>query len=1263
VLDGRTLLCGYYWAISSKNITNTRHQYQIQLTNTMHKLKNISDYSAIKALAAALHKFGASQHGAAIMIGAGFSRSAARHVSGNKKMPLWDSFSKKLVEELNPHNKDLSFSDPLRVAEEYRAYFGQSALNDQIRSQIDNDAWRTGELYQSLLELPWSEIMTTNWDTLLERAAKEVHGPYYTPVSRPSDLAWAPSPRIVKLHGTIGVTDTFIAAQEDYRTYPEKFAPFVNFARQVFIENELCLIGFSGEDPNFLQWAGWVRDHLTDHARKIYLVGALNLSAPQRVYLESINIAPVDLWDAVKEILDRDLRHQTAITWFFEAMSEEGKVKTRPHEWQPSNLHRPQITNEDISRRFKDHEYAAQLLKGQLQTLQKDRESYPGWLVCPPGLRWQVQSQLNDPHPNPNNIAALAPADRAKLLYEIGWQHGVTFDYIQPWLADALFQVASQEEPCVLSKMQQMEIALVLLKNSRWLDASDEEGKRVIQEYVLHLSDLLEKYAQYLPDCAAELAYHQALIARDSLEYAGVEALVEKIQGEDPVWRLRQAALLMELGRFDEGAKLIATAYGELRENHRRDLYSIPILSRLVWAHLLLNAAHRGNFNQSPEELPLFAENNYRKWKCDAWTWIEDIQKKAAKKQETHAKDKKPIEPLFSQGHYRDNSSSRSYSNETSVHLLLEGLTREVGIPLRSGDAVIQVSLLTGTAEKLALSAGVGASLRDYTLAIRAASSESSSSINDVFTRVGVACASKDVVDILVDRLSVAIGYWLKQRSQGTTDQKKHALSTLRVFMEVLARLVVRVSPAKAKEVLRLALSIGHQSDARHFWLFNVIDHLLTHSLSSIPKSEQGDLLADTLAFPLQSEVATGDSQPWPNPCIDYPNARNTYSNLESRIQQLIVAVAYAGSTSRAAALQRLLPLVKKSGFLTPTECASLATALWGTEPDYQNLPETGLFPHALLLLPVPDKSRVESLVRQYLYGHSEDVLSGTQKELRRFPSPEIEQAVTVYEGIANAAANKTTNLHPTQVQALALFDQLVAWRPKKEDDDFFGSETSNRKQLIDSIGKALSYAISPALSDEAKTIGRFEQLKLFCEEIEGAFSAIPALVYFAGIGDEVALAIERTIQKSLQDRDASKVAYAAIALQKWGEFVNAAPPPQLLRLISRFIVIIEAGRTVGLQHLIWLAGELLSKKLLTEAQKIKLVEAIPIVFNAANYANTDPTSREAISASSIRQACVKLTNSLLPLDPGSDGLQEVLNEAKEDPLPEVRFASDPNGH
>ncbi|MFZ3127832.1 MAG: hypothetical protein WA136_07425, partial [Rhodoferax sp.] len=312
---------------------------------------------------------------------------------------------------------------------------------------------------------------------------------------------------------------------------------------------------------------------------------------------------------------------------------------------------------------------------------------------------------------------------------------------------------------------------------------------------------------------------------------------------------------------------------------------------------------------------------------------------------------------------------------------------------------------------------------------------------------------------------------------------------------------------------------------------------------------------------------------------------------------------------------------------------------------------------HALLLLPSSDESRVELLVRKYLYGRCEDVLMDSQKNLRSYPAPEIEQAVTVYAGMAIAAANEKTHLFPTPEQALVLFDQLVAWRPKNEKDEFFGVVASNQNRLTDSIGKALSYAISPALSDKSKTPERFEKLKLFAEQVEGAFSVVPALVYFVQIGEEAALFVEKIIQKFMQDRDANKVAYAAIALQKWMESVKEERPPQLLRLISRLVVIVESGRTVGLQQLIGLAGELLKKQWLTKEQVETLVEATPNAFNAANYTNIDPRSREAISASSIREACVKLTTALLAVHPDASGLLRLLQESKDDALPEVRFS------
>lgn len=301
---------------------------------TSGNVSELQDYAALKKLAAALWQEESAYHGAAVLVGAGFSRCGGRSGAAGARLPLWHDLSRVLASEL----KTSSGSDPMRIAEEYCAYFGRQALYDLVTKEVNDLSWRPGNLHEMLLELPWSEVLTTNWDTLLERASREVHQPSYNLVSKQQDLSSVRSPRIVKLHGTINVSDDLIFTSEDFRRYPEKYAAFVNFARQVFIENELCLVGFSGEDPNFLQWAGWVRDHLAANSRRIYLVGALSLTAAKRKYLESINVAPIDLGRLVDDYDDPDERHAVATEKFLSALLD---LRPKPAwEWHPRSVRR-----------------------------------------------------------------------------------------------------------------------------------------------------------------------------------------------------------------------------------------------------------------------------------------------------------------------------------------------------------------------------------------------------------------------------------------------------------------------------------------------------------------------------------------------------------------------------------------------------------------------------------------------------------------------------------------------------------------------------------------------------------------------------------------------------------------------------------------------------------------------------------------------------------------------------------------------------------
>ena len=61
--------------------------------------------------------------------------------------------------------------------------------------------------------------------------------------------------------------------KEDYRKYPMEHPEMVNTARQCFLESLMCLIGFSGDDPNFQSWIGRLRDVIgRDRICPTYLV-------------------------------------------------------------------------------------------------------------------------------------------------------------------------------------------------------------------------------------------------------------------------------------------------------------------------------------------------------------------------------------------------------------------------------------------------------------------------------------------------------------------------------------------------------------------------------------------------------------------------------------------------------------------------------------------------------------------------------------------------------------------------------------------------------------------------------------------------------------------------------------------------------------------------------------------------------------------------------------------------------------------------------
>ena len=301
---------------------------------------------------------------AVVMVGAGFSKNASN------AYPSWMQLGDVLYEKAHgkkPEPADKAYLSLLKVAEDVEAVIKRPALDDLLMQHIPNDTVDPSTLHETLLTLPWADILTTNYDTLLERAQRKVVNRRYSTVLDLNDLAYAEKPRIIKLHGSFPSHRPFVITEEDYRQYPQTRAPFVNTVRQALLENTLCLIGFSGDDPNFLHWIGWIRDQLgSENTQPIYLITIGSFSVAQQAVLAKRQIIVVDM-ALCNGVISSD--HVSALTKFFSFMEKGDPYRL---DWPSADYSSP-----------KNFKLSLQELENRVASWQRQRQLYPGWVILP----------------------------------------------------------------------------------------------------------------------------------------------------------------------------------------------------------------------------------------------------------------------------------------------------------------------------------------------------------------------------------------------------------------------------------------------------------------------------------------------------------------------------------------------------------------------------------------------------------------------------------------------------------------------------------------------------------------------------------------------------------------------------------------------------------------------------------------------------------------------------------------------------------------
>lgn len=1200
-------------------------------------VSQLPDYPSLKKLASALWRTDNSTGGAAVMVGSGFSRAAARSSDDSQRMPLWNDFISHVKRELG-REKDEPV-DALKIAEEYRVNFSQNALNGAIERIIQDKSWEPGELYKTLLEFKWKEVLTTNWDTLLERGATKFKCHDYSVVSKQTDLTNSVSPRITKLHGTIGLSEKYIVAEEDYRAYLKDFGINVNFVRQVFIENALCLIGFSGDDPNFLQWIGWIRDNLQERAHNIYLVGHLGLTTSKRRYLESLNISPIDLTPLVDGISDIDKQHEEALKLFFDALQNEApepiwEWRTNMNKWNSGRRIKANASTEE------ETEYSELPIEKQLEMLVDDRKTYPNWFLTPIDVARDLDNSISLPFLNADALQSMPISIRAKFLFEVAWRYQRTGYVCEERLLFTFYEVASVECGKSLSEAQSGEILLLLLRHSYWDDGGDKNLNKLFSDTREKLHELAGLYPEY----NLELTYHDVILARDNLNFSLVSDFLSKMEGiecaQKHVWAMRRAGLYAELGMLDKALDIVDKAFSNLSREIRRNPESMYLLSCWSWCRSLVDyySAREDRLGTSESEV-------IKNKKCSASTHFSHLDSRIEGLRNKHLKLQNPIEPSFKSGYFRDHRKSRSFSSGPHPLALLEVYARNIGLPMFGKN----YNVLGHYAEKACMYAREQENLsleRYFILAIRAASQSSIDVIKTQFSRLALACTDQNIIDSLHRKLEEHLEFWLGNKESDSD----FVINRINIILEVLARLTIRLTPAQNERLYLKALEI-----AEHRFLNEIISHepyanLLTYSLEGIPRSEQKTLLIPTLKFPILKGPRFGS---WPNPVIKDVNGVFLDAELKQLIDRKIDDLTNESERENTKILEHLLPLCE-AGVLDAELKEKLIAKLWRGRDNSIPAVMSHFYANGLLRLECPYPERFIEETKNEVFG-VEELKIGTS-------------SLSILDLMKVLASDEKYRILPNNQQAFTYFETLTQWRPEKQNENERGIHRSpdieKQKELAQEVTEVLSFAIVPNLAQSQisdENFLRLQELWEYLEEVELPRSGLlSAFIVFALQLRKYRELVSELIKKALLV-DAASVHDGIQAILKWASKVSGKKVPKDIKMLKNLTVSLVTPTidSKSLMQALWGCLELAKKELLSDENCRNLIDILPILFDSHEYRRFSLNSAESVNPPIIRKEIVLLAKALINSQKvENQELEDIIEKARTDALPEVRFAA-----
>lgn len=559
---------------------------------------------------------------ASVIIGAGFSKNASDIFLS------WDCLAKVIFKNL--YDEEPKEKDNLKLFQGIEAdpNKGKDILYKELNKVIP-DTTPPSELHTKLLSLPWKDVFTTNYDTLLERTTTTR---LYKIIHTEQELNNSSSPRIIKLHGSLP-KGPFIITEQDYLSYKNKYPLFENTIQQAFIEDTICLVGFSGDDPNFKKWNYWINNSTNHFEHRIYFISADQISQSDRNILASYNILPIDYF------CKKTTSPKKAITHFIEYLeSSMPEQVTSKKEYTPNDS--SQKWGDKINIVAQKNNY-----KDILAAWEAERTSYPGWLILPATKRENIYTNIIFFSPTEVSFSELSSPDDIFFLFEFNWRlekslHSMPNDLVpvyetvlqkyDPYKKAIITSDTETKKTDPLLDWDKIREAWIALQLSLLRLYREEEWTEKWNNLYKILN---EKEDSFSEENKARLNYELCLHYLFTFDIKNLIPAIKnrKVDNSLPYWAAKRATLLAEFCSTEDAIPILKQCLDDVKlksdsvvKSKDNSLVSLESYLILLYRAVLQSnkiANKDFNFNSLPDYMQRW--NELKQYQCDPWGEIE----------------------------------------------------------------------------------------------------------------------------------------------------------------------------------------------------------------------------------------------------------------------------------------------------------------------------------------------------------------------------------------------------------------------------------------------------------------------------------------------------------------------------------------------------------------------------------------------------------------------------------------------------------------